>query len=137
MTAVSKPVHGGFPLLALFIVLTAGEAGMAEPPEVVAGRLAGLWLDSASAFEAQPHDLAAYSRAQWVEKTMPTCNTLTEPVSENDSRALSDALRDQMPEELKPMLGGAQGMFQQMGGALFGMQLGGAVGTLEIGRAHV
>jgi putative hydrolase len=95
-----------------------------------AGRLADLWLDQATAFTSDSAGFAALSRAEWVEKTMPTWKTLTEPVAVSVAQAISSAMRDQLPEQLKPMLGGAQGIFQNLGGAMFGMQLGTAVGGL-------
>ncbi|MET1035916.1 MAG: zinc-dependent metalloprotease [Arthrobacter sp.] len=95
-----------------------------------AGRLADLWLDQSTTFASGPAQFAALSRAEWVEKTMPTWKTLTEPVAVSVGKAISSAMRDQLPEQLKPMLGGAQGMFQNLGGAMFGMQLGTAVGGL-------
>ncbi|MGJ9402292.1 zinc-dependent metalloprotease [Arthrobacter sp. KK5.5] len=95
-----------------------------------AGRLADLWLDQATAFTSGGTGFASLSRAEWIDKTMPTWKTLTEPVAISVAQALSTAMRDQLPEQLKPMLGNAQGMFQNLGGAMFGMQLGTAVGGL-------
>ncbi|MEE1620346.1 zinc-dependent metalloprotease [Zafaria sp. J156] len=95
-----------------------------------AGRLAELWLDQATSFTSPASGFTALSRAEWVEKTMDTWKTLTEPVAVSVAGAISQAMREQMPEELKPMLGGAQGMFQNLGGAMFGLQLGTAVGGL-------
>ncbi|WP_417216391.1 zinc-dependent metalloprotease [Arthrobacter sp.] len=95
-----------------------------------AGRLADMWLDQATTFDASPAGFSAYSRAQWVEKTLPRWKKLTEPVAVSVSQAISTAMRDQVPEEMKAMLGSAQGMFQNLGGAMFGLQLGTAVGGL-------
>lgn len=106
-------------------VTTARAAAISE-----AGRLADMWLDQATSFEASPSGFSSYSRAQWVEKTLPRWKKLTEPVAVSVSQAISTAMRDQVPEEFKAMLGSAQGMFQNLGGAMFGMQLGTAVGGL-------
>lgn len=97
---------------------------------VDAARLANLWLDAATAFEGDGADCRALSRAEWVEKTMPVWKTLTEPVAISVGKAITSALSEQIPEQMRPMLGGAQGMLQNMGGAMFGMQLGAAVGGL-------
>jgi len=40
-------------------------------------------------------------------------------------------MTEQMPEEMKSMMGGASSMLQNMGGAIFGMQLGQAIGALS------
>ena len=95
-----------------------------------AGRLADLWLDQSTAFTSDGASCAALSRAEWVEKTLPVWKTLTEPVAVSVGQAITSVLRDQMPEQMRSMLGGAEGMFQNLGGAMFGMQLGTAVGGL-------
>ena len=56
---------------------------------------------------------------------------LTEPVANSVANALSSAMTEQMPEEMKSMMGGASSMLQNMGGAIFGMQLGQAIGALS------
>ncbi|MBG6085584.1 zinc-dependent metalloprotease [Zhihengliuella flava] len=95
-----------------------------------AGRLAEMWLDQATAFDSAGTDFTAISRAQWVTKTMDTWKVLTSDVAQSMSEAMTRAMTDQAPEEMKSMLAGAQGMFQNLGGAMFGMQLGTAVGGL-------
>ncbi|HET7414535.1 MAG TPA: zinc-dependent metalloprotease [Arthrobacter sp.] len=94
-------------------------------------RLAEIWLEPATDFPATSMIGRAWSRAEWVEETMDTWKRLTEPVANSVAFALSSALGEQMPEEMKSMMGGAQSMLQNMGGALFGMQLGQAVGALS------
>ena len=93
-----------------------------------AARLAEMWLDAATVFEADGSECRAFSRAEWVEKTMPVWKSLTEPVALSVGKAITAALGEQIPEQMRPMMGGAQGMLQQLGGTMFGMQLGTAVG---------
>lgn len=95
-----------------------------------AARLAEMWLDAATVFEADGSECRAFSRAEWVEKTMPVWKSLTEPVALSVGKAITAALGEQIPEQMRPMMGGAQGMLQQLGGTMFGMQLGTAVGGL-------
>ncbi|WP_309080064.1 zinc-dependent metalloprotease [Zhihengliuella sp.] len=95
-----------------------------------AGHLAELWLDRATAFDGVPADFEALSRAEWIAATMDTWKVLTADVAESMSTAMTTAMQEQVPEEAKAMLAGAQGMFRNLGGALFGMQLGTAVGGL-------
>ena len=93
--------------------------------------LAGLWLDSATDFAAVSTLGRAWSRAEWVEATMDSWRQLTEPVAVSISEALSNAITTQMPEEMKSMMGGASSMLANMGGAMFGIQLGQAIGALS------
>ncbi|OIH86887.1 hydrolase [Arthrobacter sp. UCD-GKA] len=95
-----------------------------------AARLAEMWLDAATVFEADGSECRAFSRAEWVEKTMPVWKSLTTPVAESVGKAITSALSEQIPEQMRPMMGGAQGMLQSLGGTMFGMQLGTAVGGL-------
>ncbi|WP_285726129.1 zinc-dependent metalloprotease [Psychromicrobium xiongbiense] len=92
--------------------------------------LAELWLDPLTDLSSTGLIGKAWSRAEWVEETMGTWKRLTEPVATSVAQALSRTLQEQAPEEMQAMLGGAASMLQNVGGALFGMQLGQAVGAL-------
>ncbi len=94
-------------------------------------RLAELWLDQVTDLPATGLIGRAWSRAEWVEETLGTWKRLTEPVANSIANALSTAMTEQMPEEMKSMMGGASSMLQNMGGAIFGMQLGQAIGALS------
>jgi putative hydrolase len=97
-------------------------------------KLAEMWLDPVTDFPGTGQLGSAWSRAEWVEATMSTWRRLTEPVATSIAKALSDVITQQLPEEMKSMLGmmgGPASMLQNMGGAMFGMQLGQAVGALS------
>ena len=94
-------------------------------------RLAELWLDQVTDLPATGIIGKAWSRAEWVEETLGTWKRLTEPVANSVANALSAAMTEQMPEEMKSMMGGASSMLQNVGGAIFGMQLGQAIGALS------
>jgi putative hydrolase len=94
-------------------------------------RLAELWLDPVTDLPGTGLIGRAWSRAEWVEATLGTWKRLTEPVANSIANALSSAMTEQMPEEMKSMMGGASSMLQNMGGAIFGMQLGQAIGALS------
>ena len=94
-------------------------------------RLAELWLDQVTDLPATGLIGRAWSRAEWVEETLGTWKRLTEPVANSIANALTSALTEQLPEEMKSMMGGASSMLQNMGGAIFGMQLGQAIGALS------
>ncbi|MGO1173138.1 MAG: zinc-dependent metalloprotease [Actinomycetaceae bacterium] len=97
---------------------------------------ADLWLDVATELPPAGGPREALSRGQWVERTLPTFRTLAEPVASSMSRALAGAIRKQLedaPEELRAFgaqLGDESGLLGQIGQAVYGMQLGQAVGTL-------
>ena len=98
-------------------------------------RLAELWLDGVTQTEPVGSVGVAWSRAEWVEATMDQWRRLTEPVAVSMSRAMSAAIEQQLPGQLPEgmdasLLGGLQPMLKNMGGTMFGLQLGGAVGAL-------
>lgn len=97
-------------------------------------RLAEMWLDGATATEQTGLIGKAWSRAEWVESTMDNWRRLTEPVATSISNAMSQAMQQQLPGQLPEgmdgMLGGLAPMLQNIGGQMFGMQLGSAIGAL-------
>ncbi|MEJ2579295.1 MAG: zinc-dependent metalloprotease [Kineosporiaceae bacterium] len=93
-------------------------------------RTADLWLDRVCDLPASAARTEAWSRADWVERTLPVWKGVIEPVADSVSGALSEALRAQAPEQLRPALAGALPMVRRMGGAFFGAQVGQAIGAL-------
>lgn len=91
-----------------------------------AARLAEMWLDRVTDLPAGEQTAVAWSRALWVDQTMGTWQVLIEPVAAHVVASMGDAL----PAEAKAMAGPLVGMFAQAGGAMFGQQVGSAVGTL-------
>lgn len=89
-------------------------------------RLAESWLDTATSIPAGATTATAWSRAEWVEATAGTWQQLVEPIAEHVVKAMSQAL----PEEAKAMAGPLFGMLSQAGGAMFGQQVGQALGGL-------
>ena len=89
-------------------------------------RLADLWLDDATSLPSGAHTAVAWSRAEWVEATLPAWQELVDPVAERVGNAMGDVL----PEEMQAMAGPLIGMMRSMGGAMFGTQIGQAVGVL-------
>ncbi|MEJ5915175.1 zinc-dependent metalloprotease [Pseudokineococcus sp. 1T1Z-3] len=93
-------------------------------------RLADLWLAQQTDLGAGGASTAAWSRAEWVEATLPVWRQLAEPVAVSVGDAMAAAMAEQAPPEVRPMLAAAGGMVRQVGGAVFGLQLGQAVGEL-------
>jgi putative hydrolase len=91
-----------------------------------AARLAESWLDTATSIPAGATTATAWSKAEWIEATAGTWQQLVEPIAEHVVKAMSEAL----PEEAKAMAGPLLGMLSQAGGAMFGQQVGQALGGL-------
>ncbi|MDQ3615305.1 MAG: zinc-dependent metalloprotease [Actinomycetota bacterium] len=89
-------------------------------------RLADHWLDLATDFPSGIKGSAAWSRAQWIEETVEVWRRLVEPVAEHVVGAMGNAL----PEEARTMAGPLMGMLGKAGGAMFGTQVGQALGGL-------
>ncbi|MFC5802408.1 zinc-dependent metalloprotease [Streptomyces formicae] len=89
-------------------------------------RLADLWLDGATSLPSGAGTAVAWSRAEWVEATLPAWQKLVDPVAERVGTAMGDVL----PEEMQAMAGPLIGMMRSMGGAMFGQQIGQAIGVL-------
>lgn len=91
-----------------------------------AARLADMWLDKVTDLPSGTTTAVAWSRAAWIEHTMPTWQGMIEPIAERVVATLGDAV----PPEAKAMVGPFIGMLNQAGGAMFGQQVGSAIGTL-------
>src|SRR3954447_14534618 len=89
-------------------------------------RLADHWLDSATELPSGVSASTAWSRAEWVENTITVWRRLVEPVAEHVVSAMGNAL----PDEARAMAGPLIGILGQAGGAMFGSQVGQALGGL-------
>ena len=89
-------------------------------------RLADHWLDQATDFPSGVNAAVVWSRAEWIEETVAVWQRLVEPVAEHVVSAMGDAL----PEEARQMAGPLLGMLGKAGGAMFGTQVGQALGGL-------
>ncbi|WP_392542844.1 zinc-dependent metalloprotease [Oryzobacter telluris] len=111
----------------------ADRRGAAESVQV-----AGMWLDAVTDVSTSGLRGTAWSRAEWVEATMPVWTDLVEPVAEGVSDAVGTALTAQLgqlgeadlPEGMAGMLDQAGPMLRRMHGSMFSMQLGQGSGTL-------
>jgi putative hydrolase len=100
---------------------TSGDSG----PVQEAVRLAEHWLDEVTSLPAGTVGAVAWSRAEWIEQTLPVWKQLVEPVAERMTGAMAGLL---------PEAAGAgapiAGIVRQMGGSLFGHQIGTALAQL-------
>jgi putative hydrolase len=106
-------------------VSRSDEAAVAE-----AIRLAELWLDPVTTLPPGVRAAHAWTRVQWVETTVPVWSQLCDPVAGRVVDAMSQAISGQAPPELAAMTGQMSGVLRQLGGALFGTQVGQAIGGL-------
>lgn len=122
-----------------------GDRNRTDVSQVV--QVATLWLDAVTDFAPPQGSGTALTRTEWVEQTMPVWRTLTTPVAEGVGAALTAAMRQQLselgdsgtpvpipgiPEGMNPaaFMGQMEPMMRRMSAAMFGGQVGQAVGTL-------
>ncbi|WP_237233212.1 zinc-dependent metalloprotease [Rothia nasisuis] len=114
-------------------VLAMGEDPSITSSQVGAVRdaaaLADLWLDPVTLFERPNFGVEAWSKAEWVENSFTTWKDIAGPVAEEVSSAMNSSIQQQMPEEMASLLGGGA-IFTGLGGMMFGMQMGQAIGRL-------
>jgi putative hydrolase len=89
-------------------------------------RLADLWLDQVTELPSGVERTAAWSRVEWVEKTLPAWGALIDPLAEKVVAAMTSAL----PEQAAMSFGPVAGIMGRMGGLMFGAQVGQALGKL-------
>ncbi|MBR7743807.1 zinc-dependent metalloprotease [Phycicoccus sp. BSK3Z-2] len=114
----------------------AGEADRRAAAEAV--QVADLWLAGATDLDSPGLRGTAWSRAEWVEATMPVWAGLVEPVAEGVSDAVAAVLERQLgdlpegavPPAMAGMMDQAAPMLRRMHGSMFSMQLGQGVGRL-------
>lgn len=96
-----------------------------------AGHVAALWLGPAMDFDAPARTVDVWSRGTWVNRTLPRWQSIVEPVAKYMAGAIGDALSAQMQQLPMEMPGGdPRAMMERMGGTMFGVQFGHAIGSL-------
>lgn len=93
--------------------------------------LAQLWLSEATTISELADPPRAATRGAWVEATLPVWQELAAPVATSIADAMTQALREQAPEEMQSMIQGAGRLMRMVGGSLFASQLGKVVGELS------
>jgi putative hydrolase len=88
--------------------------------------VADLWLDQVTELPSGIERTAAWSRVDWVEKTLPAWGELIDPLAEKVVAAMTSAL----PQEAAMSFGPVAGIMGRMGGLMFGAQVGQALGKL-------
>jgi putative hydrolase len=112
----------------------AGESQSVTPGDrsgtAEAIRLADHWLDDVTDLPSGVHTVEAWTRTEWLERTLPAWTSLCDPVAARVVAAMADAI----PAEQLQALGGAgsplAGIMNQIGGVMFGAQVGQGLGGL-------
>jgi len=102
-------------------VATPQRAAVAE-----ALRLADLWLEEVSSLPSGIRQIEAWRRADWLTNTLDVWRKLCDPVAGQMTAAIGELVPEQMRSQLGPMTT----MLTSVGGAMFGGQLGSALGSL-------
>jgi putative hydrolase len=101
-----------------------------------AASIAEVWLDQATVFPRVSSSVSAWSRAEWIEQTLPVWRRLVEPVASHIADAMEGALRlGQGDDAAAAGLAGMEQMLRPMlrtsGASMFGLQLGQGLGRLS------
>jgi len=89
-------------------------------------RLADVWLDGVTDLPSGITTTEAWSQIDWVEKTIGTWAALCDPVASRVVTAMSSAI----PPEVAAQAGPMAPMMAQLGGMMFGAQLGQGIAAL-------
>ncbi len=129
-------------------VAAKGDPSIAAPARAEARQavdVANLWLDAVTDVSHTGLVGRAWSRAEWVDATMPVWRELVDPIAVGVGDAMGAAITKQLgdlgegglPEGLVPpgtnpaaLMGQMGPMLRRMQGSMFSVQLGQAVGTL-------
>ena len=95
-----------------------------------AAQIAALWLGEAMDFDVPSQELDVWGRSTWVHRTLPRWESTVEPVAKYMAGAIGDAITAQMQGSGMALPGDPAQMMERMGGTLFGIQFGQAIGTL-------
>ena len=100
-----------------------------------AAHLVDLWLDDRTIFPQLTLLPVAWSRQQWIEQTMPTWQTMIEPVISTIAQGLYDAMGARLAEpgqipELAELSAVLQPVLRQAADGMFGTRLGRELGRI-------
>lgn len=101
--------------------------------------VADLWLDPVTRLSAPQAHRSAWTRAEWIDKTLPQWRTICEPVAKNATDALSDAMASQLEEAaadparagLAAVFGRSSGLLPKLAALMFAMQIGQVLAALS------
>ncbi|WTZ28183.1 zinc-dependent metalloprotease [Microbispora sp. NBC_01389] len=93
--------------------------------------LADLWLNEVTTLPGGVTAPQAWSRSEWIEKTIPVWKQLCDPVAAQMVETMGGTLGAAgLPPEAQAVAGPLMGMLKQMGSMMVGQQIGQALGSL-------
>jgi putative hydrolase len=93
-------------------------------------RLADLWLDDVTDLPSGVRSIEAWSRVEWLERTLPVWTSLCDPVAARVVAAMADAIPAEQLEAFGSAGNPLTGIMNQIGGVMFGAQVGQGLGGL-------
>ena len=94
--------------------------------------LADLWLSEATTLSELGTPPTAMTRGEWVETTLPVWKEIATPVSTSIADALTGALGNQVPDDMRGLVQGAGELMKNLGASLFAAQFGQVLGNLSL-----
>lgn len=95
-----------------------------------AAHVAQMWLAPVLAVDVPRQSLEVWGRGTWLHRTQERWKGIVEPVATHMSAAIGEALSAQMGQLPTPVPGDPAAMMERMGGTMFAMQFGMAIGEL-------
>ncbi|MCG7308444.1 zinc-dependent metalloprotease [Brachybacterium sp. ACRRE] len=95
-----------------------------------AANIASLWLADAISFDLPSRPLEVWTRGTWLHRTQERWQSIVEPVAKYMAGAIGEAMTAQMQQAELQLPGDPGQMMERMGGTLFGVQFGHAIGSL-------
>ncbi|WRS29893.1 zinc-dependent metalloprotease [Actinomycetaceae bacterium MB13-C1-2] len=98
--------------------------------------VADLWLDPVTDFTMRGSEREAWTRAEWVDQTLPAWKNVFNPIAENVARAMGESIQSQIgdgamvPEEMSGMIGSLSNMIPKISAVSFGAQIGQALSAM-------
>jgi putative hydrolase len=128
MSGQTGPVNWNLAKQSALQALTDDPGTTSADTEAVAEaiRIAEVWLDPHTALPSGVSATEAWSRRRWLEATLPAWGELVDPVAGKVVEAMGSAL----PQEAQAVAGALIGVMRQVGGLMFGAQVGQALAAL-------
>ncbi|PWH06842.1 hypothetical protein DEO23_08010 [Brachybacterium endophyticum] len=95
-----------------------------------AANIAALWLADSFTFDLPARPLEVWSRGTWLHRTQDSWQSIVEPVAKYMAGAIGEAMSSQIENSPIEMPGDPGQMMERMGGTMFGVQFGHAIGSL-------
>lgn len=120
--------------------LASERSAMTRDALIEAFRLADLWLDEATAIPATSPAVSAWTRREWVDRSIPVWIEAVTPIAERMSATMTESLGQlggqeggemaEMMAQFGAGLGQMQAIVERLGGAMFATSLGQALARL-------